>query len=79
MGDLDQWHDDASANETRPTSMSSLSNGKSLPGGYGAHDVTLDVHDVDRALANGAAVSPSQRSSDQSRMQTTSASQSQSQ
>ncbi|KAL7817440.1 phosphatidylinositol-4-phosphate 5-kinase [Trichoderma aethiopicum] len=79
LGDLDQWHDDASANETRPTSMSSLSNGKSLPGGYGAHDVALDVHDVDRALTNGAAVSPCQRSADQSRMQTTSAGQNQNQ
>ncbi|PTB69042.1 phosphatidylinositol-4-phosphate 5-kinase [Trichoderma citrinoviride] len=55
--ELDQWHDDASASETRPTSMSSLSNGKSLPGGYGAQD--RSAHDgVPTSAAPGRPTPP---------------------
>ncbi|KKO98586.1 1-phosphatidylinositol-4-phosphate 5-kinase [Trichoderma harzianum] len=64
LSDLDRWRDDASGNETRPTSMSSLSNGKSLPGGYGVQGFgqDLDVQDVDHALSNGTAFSLPHRS-----------------
>ncbi|KAM0265576.1 hypothetical protein ACHAQJ_000007 [Trichoderma viride] len=54
MNELDQcWQEDGSGNETRPTSMSSLSNGKSLAGGYEAQD----YGDSNHALANGATTS----------------------
>ncbi|KAM0466147.1 hypothetical protein ACHAPV_001100 [Trichoderma viride] len=54
LNELDQcWRDDGSGNGTRPTSMSSLSNGKSLPGGFEAQD----YGDASHALANGTAFS----------------------
>lgn len=54
LNELDQcWRDDGSANGTRPTSMSSLSNGKSLAGGYEAQE----YGDASHALANGTAFS----------------------
>lgn len=64
LSDLDRWQDDGSGNETRPTSMSSYSNGKSLAGGFGVQGFgqDFDVQDVDRALSNGAAFSLPHRS-----------------
>lgn len=54
LNELDQcWRDDGSGNGTRPTSMSSLSNGKSLAGGFEAQD----YGDASHALANGTAFS----------------------
>jgi 1-phosphatidylinositol-4-phosphate 5-kinase len=54
LNELDQcWQEDGSGDETRPTSMSTLSNGKSLAGGYEAQD----YGDSNHALTNGAAFS----------------------
>ncbi|KAH6605788.1 hypothetical protein Trco_004941 [Trichoderma cornu-damae] len=55
------WHDDGGGNGTRPTSMSSLSNGRSLAGGFEAHG----FGDSDHALSDGAALSLRHRAAPQ--------------
>ncbi|KAL7924796.1 hypothetical protein ACQKWADRAFT_258055 [Trichoderma austrokoningii] len=55
LNELDQcWQEDGSGNGTRPTSMSSLSNGKSLVGGFEAQD---NNGDASHAKANGTTFS----------------------
>lgn len=67
LNELDQcWQEDGSGNGTRPTSMSSLSNGKSLAGGFEAQDYGDSSH----AMANGATFSLPHRTVPQEHMYT---------